>query len=367
MPITVIGSLIITYAVIQTVIFLLLIRFVDLYEREPISILGIMTLWGAVGATSLSAIGNVAVGELLPPNIKVVFGSAISAPVVEELAKGAALVVFLMLSVWAQGRFGIPRFEGVTDGIVYGAAIGLGFAFTEDILYLLLGASEGGLREGFVEYLGRRDFFGIGMLHHAIYTGAFGVGLGLATWSRRLSARLFLPLLGLASAVLLHAINNGLVRLVLVLEYGLDTVATSLGGSAGGPVFDQMQVTARQVGRIVQVLDYVVVLAFAFAIQLWLRYQRRVIRDELAEEADRGLISNTEWELIPSYWRRSMWYWHLIKTGQWERWRLLKRIHNELVNFALLKRRLKDGDHGGEIERRRQLIAKLKAQKVVFL
>ena len=42
------------FALIQTVVFLLLIRFLDLYEREPLSILALLALWGAVGATFLS-------------------------------------------------------------------------------------------------------------------------------------------------------------------------------------------------------------------------------------------------------------------------------------------------------------------------
>ena len=145
MPETVVGSLIITYAVVQTILFLLLIRSLDPYEREPLSALGLMTLWGAIGATSLSSIGNLAVKHVLPAEVDIVFGQAIYAPIVEELAKGAALVAFVLLSLYAKERFGIPRFEGVTDGIVYGAAIGLGFAFTEDVLYLLVGASQRGL------------------------------------------------------------------------------------------------------------------------------------------------------------------------------------------------------------------------------
>lgn len=364
MDISVFASLIITYAVVQTVVLLLLVRFLDLYEREPISALALMALWGAIGATTLSAFGNVAASQLLSPRIDLVFGPAIHAPIVEELSKGAALIAFVILSVKAQGRFGIPRFEGVTDGIVYGAAVGLGFAFTEDILYLLQGASDGGLRFGLVDYLSRRDFFGLSMLHHAIYSGAFGLGLGLATWMRGRRMRFFLPIAGMSLAMLLHAMNNGMVRLVLVQKYGFDATADYVSGLRTV----DMQNTAITVSGFMRFFDFVLVGIFILLVQLWLRYQRRVIRAELAEEAESGLISRTELELMPSYWRRSQWYWQLIRTGQWERWRLLKRIHNELVNLAFLKRRTRDeNEAGGEVERVRQLIMKLKAQKVVLL
>lgn len=359
----------VTFAVVQTIVFLFLIRFLDLYEREPLSLLGVLVVWGAIGATAISAVGNAAVERLLPPRVDVVFGPAIYAPVVEESAKGAALLVALGLSVWAWRRFGILHFQGVTDGIVYGAAVGLGFSFTEDVLYLLMGAAQNGLDAGFVDYLSRRDFFGIGSLHHAIYSGAFGAGLGLATWSRTWRARIAFPVLGLLVAMLLHGINNGLVQLVLVIRHGFDTTAEFMSGIAGTAVAAEVEATSAVAADVLRVLDYAIVGVFGFVIMLWLRYQRRVIRMELEEETKSGLISRTEWELLPSYWKRSMWYWELVKNRQFERWRLLSRLHNELVEFAFLKHRLKKEGRDGEqeIERARQLLVKLKSQKLVFL
>ena len=368
MPLPIFASLMITYAVVQTIVLLLAIRFLDPYEREPVSAVAIMALWGAVGATTISAVGNVAFRDLLPPDIREVFGAAIYAPAVEEVAKGLALVVFLVVSLRARGRLGIPNFEGVTDGIVYGAAVGLGFAFTEDILYLLLGASQGGLEEGFVTYLSRRDFFGVGLLHHAIYSAAFGVGLGLGTWRTGRIARVALPVAGLLVAVTLHALNNGLVQAVLVFRYGLDRAGEYLALGASVPGGAAMQDSARAAVSFVRTFDFVLIGLFAAAVYLWLRYQRRVIAEELEEEAASGLISRTEWRLMPMYWKRSLWYLQLIRTGQWERWRLLKRIHNELVDLALLKRRVKRGRaDAASVDRARRLIEKLKAQKIVFL
>lgn len=361
------ASLIITYAVVQTIVFLLLIRLLDPYEREPLSLLALMALWGAVGATSLSAAGNVALRNWLADDVAAVFGQAIYAPVVEELAKGVALVAFVLLSVWAGGRFGMPRFEGITDGIVYGAAIGLGFAFTEDVLYLLIGASQQGLEQGFVAYLSRRDFFGVGMLHHAIYTATFGVGLGLATWMRGSRARFTLPIVGLLGGMFLHAFNNGWVQFTLVRTYGFDRTRAYLEGGAAR-FRETMQSTAITAVDVVQVFDYVFIALFFFMTYLWLRYQRRVIRVELEEEAASGLISRTELDLLPRYWQRTWWYWQLIKSGQWERWRILKRIHNELVDLAFMKHRHRRTGVGSEdIARRRKLIDKLKAQKIVFI
>ena len=358
------------FALIQSVLFLLLVRYLDLYEREPLSILALMFVWGAVGAGALSSFGNTIFSLVLSrisPAVEVVFGAAISAPLVEETAKGAALVAVFALSYLAARRFGGLEFNGVTDGIVYGAAVGLGFSFGEDILYFLNYTDQGGMGAGFEVYLERVDFFGTGQLGHAVYTGTFGAGLGLATWSRGWLGRLLFPLLGLGAAMLMHAIHNGLFPLVFVLRFGLDDTAAAFGGqSLPAGLVQQMEDTADVAGLLVSAFDYAFVAAFFLAIALWLLYQRRVIRAELAEETSTGLIGEQELEILPRYWRRSRWYWSVLWSGKVERWRVLRRVHNELVDLAFLKWRLRRmGGDWGRVERLRRRIRSLKAQEIV--
>jgi RsiW-degrading membrane proteinase PrsW (M82 family) len=87
-----------TAALLQAVVLLAIVRALDVYEREPVRILAVMALWGAVGATSLSLVGNGIVDGLLPEDVAAVWGAAISAPLVEEVAKGIALVVAFLAS-----------------------------------------------------------------------------------------------------------------------------------------------------------------------------------------------------------------------------------------------------------------------------
>lgn len=367
MSLTILASLMITYAVVQTIVLLLLLRFVDPYEREPASLLALMALWGAVGATSISALGNTIIRNALPLDVATVFGRALYAPVVEEVAKGLALVIFVLVALRADGRFGIPRFEGVTDGIVYGAAVGLGFAFTEDVVYLLIGASRLGLEQGLVDYLARRDFFGLAMLHHAIYSATFGVGLGLATWTLRRGPKVLFASGGLLLAMLLHSFNNGWVQLTLVRRFGFDKALEFARGGGGG-ARDSMVEASRSASNAIDYADLVLLTAFVVGIGLWHRYQRRVLREQLEEEAATGLISRTEWALLPRYWQRTLWYWQLMKTGQWERLRLLRRIHNELVNLALTKNRIARGKgQRSDADRSRRIIVRLKAQKAASI
>src|SRR3712207_5131439 len=265
-------AFLVTFALIQAVVFLLLIRFLDLYEREPLSVLALMAAWGATGAVALSLAGNGIVLALLPPAVRETFGPAVAAPLVEEAAKGLALVVAFSLSWWAARRFGFLELEGVTDGIVYAAAVGLGFAFTEDLLYLLNVADERGLGAGLSEYASRVDFFGVGQLGHAVYTAAFGAGLGLATWSRSWGGRLGFPLLGLAAAMLMHAVHNGLPSFALAWRYGLENAAAAMaGGRVPGDLFAQMQATAQAANTASKVADYAFVVVFVALAVLWLR------------------------------------------------------------------------------------------------
>ncbi len=371
----------IVLALIQSVLVLLLIRFLDLYEREPLSLLAFMFVWGAVGATALSLVSNEAVSGLLQsvsPEVETVLGGAIYAPLVEETAKGIALVVVFVLSRPIARRFGIRMFNGVTNGIVYGAAVGLGFSFAEDIFYLFMSAADGDLVMGQNLYLLRAYVLGPaeGQLGHAAFTGAFGAGLGLAAWSRGWAGRIFFPLLGLGIGMLMHSISNGALLLVPILVFGLDNVAELFMAAAATQseeelleIFPETLVTAVNIESLLGILlGYVFAAGLFLAMGLWLRYQRRVIREELAEEMEAGLISQEEREIVPRYWYRLLWYWRLLWLGKVERWRALRRLHNELAGLALLKRRLKrTGGDWDQVERLRQRIETFKSQEVVEL
>jgi len=372
------GAFLITFAVLQTVFFLLLVRFLDLYEHEPLSTLALMTVWGAVGATALSAVGNQIGNQILEgfnPDFADVFGPAIAAPTVEEVAKGMALVGAFVFSAWAHKSFGTKRLRGLTDGLVYGAAVGLGFAFTEDVKYLFDVAASGDFAEGVSVFAGRRDFIGLGMLQHAIFTGMFGVGVGLATWARRWWWKGIMPILGLATAILLHAFNNGFVEFRLAQEHGLEmtrrfvfTVAAAglkraERSPAFGPDIVDSYTSAVTFVRIGNVVIFIALMGLA---AWWLAFQRKVIRQELPEEVDKGLINGRDWELVPSFGRRLMWYLDLIRVKEFERVRVFRKLHIELANLALLKWRNKGwGLDEKEMQASRQRVATMKAEAKV--
>ena len=86
----------VTYALVQAVVLLILVRLLDPFERPPIGVLAIMAFWGATGAAAIALAGNELVKGFLSPEERQVIGDAIAPPLVEEAAKGLALVAALL-------------------------------------------------------------------------------------------------------------------------------------------------------------------------------------------------------------------------------------------------------------------------------
>lgn len=348
----------ITYALIQAAVFLALIHLADIYEREPITVVGLMVLWGGTVACLFALPGNEFVNRLLPENIRVVFGPAIAAPLVEETAKGAALLLGFWLSQVAARRLGAHAFEGLSDGLVYGAAVGMGFAFTEDVFYFYGLADQAGLQEGWELFRSRVDFFGLNMLGHSIFTGLTGAGLGAATVIVRPGRRMLAVTGGFGAAVMAHATHNGLMGAVLTARFGLDTTAAALANRRVPPgLLDDLDSTASAAQVVSELIDFLLVAGFFLAVGLWLRHQQRILADELADE-DPDVVPPEEIHLVVHYGARLVAYGRLLLDGKIEEWRLARVVHAEFTGLAFLKWRARTGRaDAAQIDRQRYLSA----------
>jgi hypothetical protein len=131
--------------VLSTVIaapYLLVLLWVDRHEPEPWWLVLSALAWGAIGASGLSAIGNDTFGLLLQvggasEGVAGFLTASLSAPFVEESAKGLALLALLALFR--------RELHGVIDGILYGALIGLGFEWLENLWYYVKVSDDGPL------------------------------------------------------------------------------------------------------------------------------------------------------------------------------------------------------------------------------
>ncbi len=169
-----------TLACLPTTAFgLFVVRRMDRNHKEPWRLVLVAAAWGAIVATRPVVLGE-AIREsgaqhTLVPGPGLDTSLAFMAGILEELAKGTAvLLLFLVMR---------DEFDDVVDGIVYGAAVGLGFNFLESISYMTnlyaVFAPEGfGAPAAGIQWYGRQVlglFFG-----HATYTAYIGAGVGIA-------------------------------------------------------------------------------------------------------------------------------------------------------------------------------------------
>ena len=188
------GALIATLlAAVSFPVMIFICFWLDRYEPEPARYRLAALGWGAVAAVGFSFVGEQLLFGLSGTNEFV--NLAIAAPVVEELGKGLFLVAVVV--------FRRAELHGPLDGIVYGALVGIGFAFVEDIVYYLQSLQSGEL--GVTFFL--RGI--MGPFAHPLFTAATGLGIGLAVATRRAGVRVLAPILGFLAAVLMHAIWNG--------------------------------------------------------------------------------------------------------------------------------------------------------------
>jgi protease PrsW len=295
--VTLSGSLI-GAGVLQTILYLLFIRAIDLYEREPLRYVVPVFIWGFAVATTISLVFNTLASmtfEAVATRQVADFLTAVFvAPVVEESTKGLALFIIFVVAYLASRRRRLIEFAGVMDGIVYGSAVGFGFALAEDILY--------GVQFGAETFLVRRI---LGGFAHAAFTSLTGIGIGLIPFVQNRALRIIPPLLGLLGAILLHATFNFL--------------ATTLGLAA-------------------YLFMFVVVLVYLVVIVVCLAFERHVIRVELRDEVDRGLISAEEYAILPTYFRRTGYYLRLIFSGRLGEWFGVCKVHSATVDLAFAKR-----------------------------
>lgn len=174
--------------------------------------------WGGLVAAETAGWVNTAVDSLvLAPISDTVLALArppLAGPVEEPLK---ALGVVLAFAVCAR------HVHSSRDGFVIGALIGLGFNWAETADYVLIGAADTGVAPWAAQFGGRFALFALGS--HALWTGLFGLFLGLTRQPGRRVWLRFAPFVGLLIVVVAHASYNGLFVLLGVLSAGEPTAA----------------------------------------------------------------------------------------------------------------------------------------------
>lgn len=174
------------------------VHLIDRWEPEPRSLVVFALAWGGVAGVGLALLVDLGVA-LSVGRADPVFAAVIQAPLVEEVAKGLGVLLVLVI--------GRRAFDGPVDGVVYGALVGAGFAFTENIQYFGLSLIDGGAGHLTLTFVLRGL---VSPFAHAMFTALTGFAIGIAV--RRgagVGGALGAGMLGLLGAVGLHAFWNG--------------------------------------------------------------------------------------------------------------------------------------------------------------
>lgn len=296
-------------ATLPVPIYLLLVLWIDRYEAEPYWMLATAFFWGALVAVFFAFVLNTAGAVmviLLTNDAKAgeTFGAVISAPIVEECAKAFILFIFFF---WKKDEF-----DGVIDGIVYAAMVGLGFAMTENIQYYGRAVTQAG-GEGLTLVFILRG--AIAPFSHPMFTSLTGIGLGLARQSRNTFVKIVAPVCGLLAAISMHSIWNG--------------SAVIFGG----------------VGFI---LMYVVIMIPAFFIMfvvigLALRREGQIVREYLIPDFQGGLMTQQEYNQLGTLRGRMGSSFNALSKGGFRGWQACRQLNQTASELAFHRSRVARG------------------------
>jgi RsiW-degrading membrane proteinase PrsW (M82 family) len=317
-------------AVIPTVFYVSFVWWLDRYEKEPTWLLALAFLWGAGPAALLSVVLELFLDASITAmseggTLATLASVSVNAPVVEESAKGIAILCLVLLFR--------REFDDVLDGIVYGAMIGFGFALSENLFaYFLPILSSQGLGAGVTNILLRSIVFGF---NHAFWTGIVGAAVGYARLAGQWLWRLLAPVAGWTAAIVLHGIHNA------GATFAEQTMCLSLG----------ISLAAHWGGLIL-------LLIVAYLVS---RRESTWIEQGLAEEVQRGALTPEEYQLLSRAGQRQQARWRALLRGGWQGYRVVGSYFQHATELAFKKHHLGDmgqqDNHQEEIETLRRALA----------
>jgi RsiW-degrading membrane proteinase PrsW (M82 family) len=284
------------------VVYLAVLRLLDLNEREPLWVLILLFVlgFGAAGVLRITVPSSAL-------ELTVIGGAA-----AEALATFAALLVGVFVITVAGRARGFSELNGLMDGLVYGGAVGLGFATGEVFVRDLVHGASDLFAPPFLTLLWTSALAG---LAHGVFGALIGIGIAGAAHASALPRRLVFTLAGLGAGLGANALHR-------VLAYG-----NALGASGAVRAW---------VALLLPLLLVAAVAVYA------LSAERRAILEELEAERLEGAVLPDELALLRSPSRRQGLYLRTVLQGHFVRATALRTLHVRQVQLALAKRRAAD-------------------------
>lgn len=310
-------------SVIPTIIYVCIAWWLDRYEKEPLWLLALTFLWGAVPAVIFSAIAEFVLmiplqtppladdGMMVSTEVAeqryattMKISMAVIAPIVEEILKGTALLMIFFVFR--------RKFDGLMDGLIYGAMVGFGFAMVENFLYIFSTGQSSGLAAEAVIFFLRTIVFG---MMHALWSSMFGVGLGIARYARSNWVAILAPALGLMLGMLLHSLHN------------YSAVSTALQPETA-TFWVPLMLTSYATG------------CFAWLLLVFLAGlgEAALIREELADEITSGILTPEQARACGRYRSRVATRWAAVKEHGYGRAHQLGLLYCLGAELAFKKR-----------------------------
>lgn len=316
------------YGVILGLVF----RNVDRYDGQPARLLTAAFIWGATTAVFGMAIpANEALeglyGKLLGQAAATDWSAALSAPFVEETAKGAGFLILLGMAS--------HRIRSLSDALLVGAFIGLGFEILEDLLYTFNAAVTAGDADqvgAAIQMVFVRS--GSGIFSHALFTALFSAGLLCLTGTPALARNVRRGVLLIVAAVGSHAVWDG---------------AGAIANGGSGAVVVMVAIIALGAAALV------------YAFRRAAAQDRTWLRAVLAPEVTGGALSQAELDAAAGTHREIRGY---VKSPDGAGTRRARRNRKRLVRSCReLSRALAraGGDDSPDVKKARQRIAALRA------
>ncbi len=307
-----------TIPLIPALVINLLVSFIDRYEREPWFLRLAAFLWGAIIAIPPALYIEMRMVKLIQPiwgqnDLLFSIFKGLNAGVTEESVKGLGLLLlFIVLR---------DEFDNVTDGIVYGALIGAGFAMVENFVYFAFYSRE------FLAFLivGRVI---LGWLSHSTFTICFGAALGYMRHTHVRWRQIVIPLLGYLLAVGLHSVFDFVdfyANAIVLNDSSLNTV------SLIAIICDYIPPFIAQLGLL-----YILIKSLA--------HEAAVIREFLASEVSDGVVQVDEYALVQNSFQRTKQERRVLWHSGWKQWMRVRALYQTEIGLAFRKWHVSMGD-----------------------
>jgi RsiW-degrading membrane proteinase PrsW (M82 family) len=313
-----------TIPLVPAIGIFLLVNFMDRFEREPWFLRLAAFLWGAIIAIPPALfieqnINNILQNMFDPNNtsevMRVIF-QGLNAGITEETFKGIGLLLlFIILR---------DEFDNVTDGIVYGALIGAGFAMVENFSYFAQHS-----KSSLVYLIVGRII--LGWLGHSTFSACFGAALGYIRHTRVRWKQVVIPISGFLIAVGLHSFFD------FVTFEASASIQTASGNNAVVN-FAQIAIVLNYIPPFLAQVGLLYILIKSLA------HEGAVIREFLAVEVSHGVVSVGEYALLQDSFRRTKVERRVLRKSGVKQWLRIKALYQTEIGLAFRKWHVSMGD-----------------------